>query len=58
VLRQGGGGRVVAPVNIQIDARNADAAGLAALQVHTLKSELPNRLVQAVTKAKKQRLLS
>lgn len=60
VLRSGGmGGGVSAPVTISIDARNADAAGLARLQVQldTLKSELPSRVVQAVTKAKKQRLL-
>jgi hypothetical protein len=47
-------------VNITINAPNADAAGLAKLQVQmdSLKAELPARVVSAVTLAKKRRPLS
>jgi hypothetical protein len=57
VLRGGNGSNVSAPVSISIDARNADAAGLANLQVqlNQLKAELPARVVQAVTLAKSRR---
>jgi hypothetical protein len=60
VLRNGGGGGVSGNVNIVINAPNADSAGLAKLQaqVNQMNAELPSRVVQAVTKAKKQRLLS
>jgi hypothetical protein len=60
VLKGGNGGSVSAPMNFTINAPNADAAGLAKLQVQleSLKSELPARVVSAVTMAKKQRSLS
>lgn len=60
VLRNGGGGGVSAPMYFTINAPNADAAGLAKLQVQmdSLKAELPARVVSAVTLAKKQRKLS
>jgi hypothetical protein len=56
----GGSTSVTAPVNISIDATGADAAGLARVQqqLATLKAELPDRVVAAVTKAKKERKLS
>jgi hypothetical protein len=48
---------VVAPVTISIDARGADAAGLARLQtqIAQLKAELPTRVVAAVKDAKTRR---
>jgi hypothetical protein len=59
VLKGGNGGSVIAPMNFTINAPNADAAGLAKLQVQLdgLKAELPSRVVSAVTMAKKQRRL-
>lgn len=51
----GGGGSVVAPVYISIDATGADAAGLARVerQLVKLKSEIPAQVVQTVRKAQK-----
>ena len=48
---------MVAPVTISIDARGADAAGLARLQtqIAQLKAELPTRVVAAVKDAKTRR---
>jgi hypothetical protein len=59
VLRNNGGGSVIAPMNFTINAPNADAAGLAKLQVqlNQLQAELPARVVSAVTMAKKKRQL-
>ncbi|WP_159012448.1 hypothetical protein [Bradyrhizobium sp. S69] len=59
VLKGGNGGSVIAPMNFTINAPNADAAGLAKLQVqlNQLQAELPARVVSAVTMAKKQRRL-
>ncbi|SCB37635.1 phage tail tape measure protein, lambda family [Bradyrhizobium shewense] len=52
-------GNVSAPVSINIDARGADKDGLARVegQLRQLKSELPGRVVSAVTDAKKKRML-
>ncbi|MCA6098868.1 hypothetical protein [Bradyrhizobium australafricanum] len=61
VLRNGGvGGGVSAPVSVNIDARGADAAGLARLetQISQLKAELPTRVVAAVKDAKARRVLA
>lgn len=60
VLKSGGmGGSVSAPVTISIDARGADEAGLARLQVQIaqLKAELPARVVETVRRAKSGRVL-
>lgn len=59
-LKSGGlGGSVSAPVTISIDARGADEAGLARLQVQLaqLKAELPARVVETVRRAKTGRVL-
>lgn len=55
----GGGGSVNAPVTINIDATGADPAGLQRVQVQLaqLKSEIPNRVVAAVSDAKRRRVL-
>lgn len=54
------GGGVSAPVSVSIDARGADAAGLARLktQISQLKAELPTRVVAAVKDAKARRVLA
>jgi hypothetical protein len=59
VLRNNGGGGVNSNVNFTINAPNADAAGLAKLQVqlNQLQAELPARVVSAVTMAQKKRQL-
>lgn len=53
------GGGVTAPVTVTIDARGADAAGLARVnqQIADLKSSLPATIVKTVTQAKKARVL-
>jgi len=60
VLRQGGmGSSVSAPVSISIDARGADAAGLARVeqQIARLKADLPATVVSTVRKAQQGRSL-
>ncbi|MFK4507220.1 hypothetical protein [Bradyrhizobium daqingense] len=58
-LKAGVGGSVSAPVTISIDARGADQAGLARLQVQLaqLKAELPARVVETVKRARTGRVL-
>jgi hypothetical protein len=53
------GGSVSAPVNVTIDARGADEAGMARVQqqIADLKASLPGTIVKTVTAAKKQRAL-
>lgn len=55
----GSGGAVSAPISINIDATGADSATLSRVQgqLAQLKAELPARVVEAVTTAKKQRKL-
>ncbi|MHB0768169.1 hypothetical protein ACYCVF_29640 [Bradyrhizobium sp. 1.29L] len=54
-----GGDTISAPVSINIDATGADKEGLARVegQLRQLKAELPSRIVNTVTDAKKRRLL-
>ncbi|MFK4507084.1 phage tail tape measure protein [Bradyrhizobium daqingense] len=54
-----GAGNVSAPISITIDATGADKDGLARVesQLAQLKSELPGRVVSAVTDARKKRML-
>lgn len=54
-----GGGSVSAPVTINIDATGADPAGLQRVQVQLaqLESTIPNRVVAAVSDAKRRRVL-
>lgn len=60
LLSADGGGSVNAPVTISIDARGADAAGLARVssQLAQLKAELPHRVVAVVNDAKRKRLIN
>ncbi|WP_271673182.1 hypothetical protein [Bradyrhizobium sp. CCBAU 51627] len=53
------GGSVNAPVNVTIDARGADEAGMARVQqqIADLKASLPGTIVKTVTQAKKMRAL-
>jgi protein-tyrosine-phosphatase len=53
------GGSVSAPVNVTIDARGADEAGMARVQqqIADLKASLPGTIVKTVTQAKKMRAL-
>jgi hypothetical protein len=55
--RSGQGISVSAPVEINIDATGADAAGLARVerQLASLKAELPNQIVSTVQNAQKRR---
>lgn len=55
--RSGQGITVSAPVEINIDATGADAAGLARVerQLASLKAELPNQIVSTVQNAQKRR---
>jgi len=52
----GGGGGVTVPINVNIDATGADAAGLARVQqqLAQMQHELPARAVQAIQNAKKR----
>ncbi|MDI3564940.1 hypothetical protein [Bradyrhizobium sp. Arg816] len=54
-----GADTVSAPVSINIDARGADAEGLARVegQLRQLKAELPGRIVSTVEDARKKRVL-
>lgn len=56
----GGGDTINAPVSIAIDATGADAAGLdrVAREVAKLKAELPSRIVETVTDARKRRIIA
>ena len=58
VLRGGGGG-ITAPVNISIDARGADAGGIAKLQqqMAAMEASLPGRIVATVKTARAGRVL-
>lgn len=58
ILRQGGGG-ISAPVQISIDARGADAGGLAKLQTQVARMEatLPGVIVSTVKSAQRGRTL-
>lgn len=60
VLRSGSGGSINAPVNINIDARGADANGLAGVQqqIAMLKATLPGQIVATVRDAKARRVLA
>lgn len=55
--RSGQGTTINAPVEINIDATGADAAGLARVerQLASLKAELPNQIVSTVQNAQKRR---
>lgn len=59
VLRNGMGGGTTVPISISIDARGADAAGLARLQnqVAKLQSDLPATIVKTVKRAQTGRQL-